>query len=179
MIGHPIWNVSKPKILKTKKDYEEELKEYKKKYQEAKLELEEAEFNEDRMEKQKKRVEEECFKISEENKKIREQLKEATKKLNDKELESLSSDKEIERLKNKVSLLEEQLKDKNKLLEQYKALPDLNAMVKNLSTLTTPSLDKLVEVIEKTNSSDTTESLNGVKNKLEDLAREVRYTRYR
>lgn len=105
----------------------------------------------------------------EENRLLKEQVKKLTKQLNEEELKGLASDKTIGEMKNKVELLELKLKDTKELLEEYKALPDLQNMINNLSSLTTPSIDKLVEVIEKTNFGDDEEKLSGIENKLESI----------
>jgi chromosome segregation ATPase len=69
----------------------------------------------------------------------------------DKELELLktSKDNEIESLKKEVEY-------KDKLLKNYKELPDLKNMIDNLSTLSTPSIDKLAEIMKNSNAVDLT-----------------------
>lgn len=107
---------------------------------------------------------------------LKNEKSELLKKLNAEEIKNLTSDKEIQRMKNKVELLEVQLEDTKKILEEYKALPDLKNMIDNLSTLTTPNLDKLVEVAEKMKATDINElqsslmlELNCIERKLDGL----------
>ena len=167
----PIWLLGekKHKILKTKKDYKEEVEKYKELYQEMRLERDDAKFEERKAKAELVRIETECESFKEKNKELRFEIKNLTSELNQKELESLTSDKEIQKAKDKIELLELQLKDTKQLLEEYKALPDLKNMIDNLSSLTTPSIDKLVEVIEKTNVLDDENKLSEIDDKLESI----------
>lgn len=78
---------------------------------------------------------EDSYKLKEKDKQLK--LLEATK------------DSEIESLKKEVEY-------KNKLLKSYKELPDLKNMIDNLSTLTTPSLNKLAEILKDNSTADLT-----------------------
>lgn len=77
----------------------------------------------------------------------------------------------IEEQKEKINLLEDRIKYLENTIEKYQQLPDLKNMIDNLSTLTTPSIDKLIEVMEKSNFNDFSDlesSINGLYSKVDE-----------
>lgn len=110
--------------------------------------------------------------LKEENDELTDNLKKYKEKLNDEEYKNLSSTKEIQRAKDKNELTEMRLKDIENILEEYRKLPDLKNMIDNLSNLTTPSIDKLVELVKNTDFKELTnfnERMLKIENKLDDL----------
>lgn len=77
----------------------------------------------------------------------------------------------IEEQKEKINLLEDRIKYLESTIEKYQQLPDLKNMIDNLSTLTTPSIDKLIEVMEKSNFNDFSNlesSIDGLYSKVDE-----------
>ena len=80
------------------------------------------------------------------------------------DLEIAKASNEIEEKEKKIELLEDRIKYLENTIEKYQQLPDLKNMIDNLSSLTTPSIDKLVEIM-KDNKFDSFASLeDGMKN---------------
>ena len=73
---------------------------------------------------------------------------------------------EIEEQEKKIQLLEERIEYLEELIENYRQMPDLKNMIDNLSTLTTPNIDKLAEIMKSNNL----ESLSEIKETIEDIS---------
>ena len=124
------------------------------------------------LEEEQKRLKIQNEHLKEENDELTDNLKKYKEKLNDEEYKNLSSTKEIQRAKDKNELTEMKLKDIENILEEYRKLPDLKNMIDNLSNLTTPSIDKLVELVKDTDFKELTnfnERMLKIENKLDDL----------
>ena len=94
-------------------------------------------------------------------------------KAKEKELELLETSTESE-----IESLQKEVEYKDKLLKSYKELPDLKSMIDNLSTLTTPSLDKLSEILKENSKVDLTkmtETLERIEERIERTRTEMHY----
>lgn len=108
--------------------------------------------------------------LKEQVEKYKEQSLDDLKLLNDEKRKNINNDAELESSKMRISILEQQLKDINKVLEEYRQMPDVKNMIDNLSSLTVPSLDKLTEIISKTNFSEVLEFSKKLEQMTEDVA---------
>lgn len=110
--------------------------------------------------------------LKEKNLELEKKVNSTITQLSSKEEESLTVSTEVKKAKAQAELYKVQLKDINALLEQYRQLPDLKNMIDNLSTLTTPSIDKLVELVKATDFKDVialTETLKNVEKKMDTV----------
>lgn len=86
------------------------------------------------------------------------------------DLDIAKASNEIEEKENKIELLEDRIKYLEKAIKQYQQLPDLKNMIDNLSSLTTPSIDKLVEIMKDSNF----DKFCNVEEKIEELKYDIR-----
>lgn len=110
--------------------------------------------------------------LIEENKNLEEKIKELKISLNDEEYKNLSSEKNIQRAINEKELLEMKYDDIQGVLEEYRQLPDLKNMIDNLSSLTAPSIDKLIDLVKNTDFKELTnfnERISSIEQKLDTL----------
>lgn len=102
-----------------------------------------------------------------------EEIRELTKTVVDLERRLLTSELDIAKANNELEasnhekkLLEDRVRYLEKAIKQYQELPDLKNMIENLQSLTTPSIDKLVEVMKHNNFSDFEETLSEFSDKI-------------
>lgn len=114
--------------------------------------------------------------LKEQNDLQQEEIRELIEEKNELEKKLLSSDLEINKAKNEISdhiskneLLEDRVEYLEDAIEQYQNMPNLKNMIDNLSSLTTPSIDKLVEVMKSSNF----DNLSSIEEKLNEIEEEI------
>lgn len=118
------------------------------------------------------KLQEENDKLKEENKELDLEIRNLKSDLNDEQYKNLSSKKEIQRAKDEKELIEMKNRDMEDILEEYRQLPDLKNMIDNLSSLTSPSIDKLIDLVKHTDFKELTkfnERISSIEQKLEVL----------
>lgn len=98
--------------------------------------------------------------------KLKQTVVELEKKLLTSDLDIAKANNKLESVEHQKELLENRVKYLEKAIKQYQEMPDLKNMIENLQSLTTPSIDKLVEVMEHSNFGDFEESLSEFSNKI-------------
>ncbi len=118
------------------------------------------------------KLQEENDKLKEENKELDLEIRNLKSDLNDEQYKNLSSKKEIQRAKDEKELIEMKNRDMEDILEEYRQLPDLKNMIDNLSSLTSPSIDKLIDLVKHTDFKELTkfnERISSIEQKLDTL----------
>lgn len=118
------------------------------------------------------KLEKEFDDLREENSELKENVKKLKINLNNEECKKLSSEKDIQRANDEKELIEMKYDDIQNILEEYRQLPDLKNMIDNLSSLTSPSIDKLIDLVKHTDFKELTkfnERISSIEQKLEVL----------
>jgi len=81
---------------------------------------------------------------------------------------------EIEEKEYKISQLEDRVEYLEETIKKYQELPDFKNMVENVSSLASPNIDKLVEIMKDNNF----ENLSDLKDKMDDVIQEIHQFRH-
>lgn len=101
--------------------------------------------------------------------KLKQTVVELEKKLLTSDLDIAKANNKLESVEHQKELLENRVEYLEKAIKQYQELPDLKNMIENLQSLTTPSIDKLVEVMEHSNFGDFEETISEFKEKIDHI----------
>lgn len=110
--------------------------------------------------------------LNQRNKDLEREINKIKENLQSEIQKNIESDVLVKQASANKELTEMQLKDIKIILEQYRQLPDLKNMIDNLSSLTTPSLDKLINVIQKTDFKEIlqlSDRINSMESKMQEL----------
>ncbi len=142
-------------------------------YHNAKKDKENNLINQNKMEEQSEYIEYLEEQTSEQNSEIR-NLKEKNNNLEEKmlsiDLELKKKDNQLKAKDEEIRLLIERTEYLEDLVNNYRNMPDLKNMIDNLSELTSPSIEKLAEVLKNSKFDDITQ----LEDKINDLTCMIR-----
>lgn len=101
--------------------------------------------------------------------KLKQSVVELEKKLLTSDLDIAKANNKLESVEHQKELLENRVEYLEKAIKQYQEMPDLKNMIENLQSLTAPSIDKLVEVMEHNNFGDFEKDISEFKKKIDHI----------
>lgn len=100
---------------------------------------------------------------------LKQTVVELENKLLTSDLDIAKANNKLESVEHQKELLENRVEYLEKAIKQYQEMPDLKNMIENLQSLTAPSIDKLVEVMEHSNFGDFEETISEFKKKVDHI----------